>query len=349
MVAAFDRRERRAGAGAGPRTRLEIQVLCLQTVLALLYCAGATLGVFGGEPLARAASVAWIGGYHIFHAFYIVAYRSRGRAITAVEIITPALDVSCIGVAWVATGYPGSALWAVYPYALVGYARRAHGMAYFALAVLVAVNLVAARVAIGLTTEHGLFDANASLMLAITACAAILSTAIGNAWRRAEGQATLLAETDPLTGIANRRKFLGWLDALAERRGTQFSILMLDLDDFKLLNDRHGHLYGDDVLVQVARILEEHVDERHRVARYGGEEFVVGMPGTSLAVAREYAELLRDAVCRRTPTTVSIGCAARVGEEGASGVMGRADDQLLIAKRTGKNSVRADAGLRRVA
>ncbi|MGH2394577.1 MAG: GGDEF domain-containing protein, partial [Candidatus Limnocylindria bacterium] len=267
----FDPGQRRGSPGE--RTRLELQVLCLQTALALTYCIGALAGVFGGEPVARFASVAWIGPYHAVHAWYVIAYRMRGRPIATVELLTPALDLSCVGFGWVAVGDPGSALWAVYPYALVGYARRIHGRAYLALAVFVTVNLLGARAAIGALGGHPLFDANAFLMLAITVCAAFLSNAIGNAWRKAESHARTLAETDPLTGIPNRRKFLSWLDALAEQPGAGFSVLMLDLDDFKRLNDEHGHVHGDDVLAEVAQTLQARIHAGHRVARYGGEEF----------------------------------------------------------------------------
>jgi len=83
------------------------------------------------------------------------------------------------------------------------------------------------------------------------------------------------------------------------------------------------------------------VRKEDRLARYGGEEFVVAMPGAGLAEATEAAERLRQAIFDHTPTTVSIGCAARQDNEPAIDVLGRADDLLLTAKRTGKNSVRS--------
>lgn len=328
---------------------MEAQVLCLQLALAVAFCFAAMSGVLGGSGAIRAAAVTWIATYHVFHAWYVLAFRMRGRSLGLVELVTPALDVSCIGFAWVATGDPGSAFWAVYPYALVGYARRVHGPAYVGLTVFVMLNLVAARTITGATAGQSLFDSNAVMMMAISACAAGLSHTIGSGWRKAENQARILAETDALTGIPNRRKFLAWLDDLAGQPTTEFSVLMLDLDDFKRLNDEFGHIHGDDVLASVARTLEGHIAPQHRLARYGGEEFVVALPGADLAEARERAELLRLAVGAATPATVSIGCAVRLSGEPASSVMHRADDQLLAAKRTGKNTVRAETVLRRVA
>jgi diguanylate cyclase (GGDEF)-like protein len=118
---------------------------------------------------------------------------------------------------------------------------------------------------------------------------------------------------------------------------------MLDMDDFKRLNDEHGHLHGDDVLANVAGVLTDSVREGDLVARYGGEEFVIAMPGTELNAAADIAERLRLAIFDATPTSVSIGCAVRRPGEPAEAVLKRADDLLLAAKRTGKNAVRSNA------
>ncbi len=158
----------------------------------------------------------------------------------------------------------------------------------------------------------------------------------------------MLAETDPLTGIPNRRIFLEELDQLARSNQSTFAVLMLDLDDFKRLNDAHGHLYGDDVLQHVARVLSENIRTGDRIARYGGEEFVVAMPYTQMHEATTVAERLRQAIATLTATTVSVGCAAREGGETADQVLKRADDMLLLAKGTGKDRVRW-TGLRKSA
>jgi diguanylate cyclase (GGDEF)-like protein len=137
--------------------------------------------------------------------------------------------------------------------------------------------------------------------------------------------------------------FLERLDLLAANQEQGFAVLMLDLDDFKRLNDEYGHLHGDDVLANVAGLLSENVRETDSIARYGGEEFVVAMPGAPLSEAVAVAERLRETVLASTPTSISVGCAVREPGESAASVLKRADDLLLAAKRTGKNAVRSSA------
>jgi diguanylate cyclase (GGDEF)-like protein len=334
---------------ASDRRRLEAQVLVLQCAIAVFYCVGAYAGLFGVEGAARTASVAWIFAYHVVHTWYVLRFRSAGRPVAWVELATPLADVSCITAAWVAIGDPTSSLWAVYLYALVGYSRRIHGTAYTLVAGFILVNVVGGKVF--MSAQEGLtpVDANLVINVVILTCMALLAAAIGTAWRRAEAQARVLAETDPLTGIANRRTFLEQLEALAARPDSAFSILMLDLDDFKRLNDEHGHLAGDLVLSNVADALTANLREHDRLARYGGEEFVVVLPGADTTAAHVTAERLRLAVQETTPSTISVGCAARRPAEPAESVIRRADALLLAAKRTGKNAVRTDAQLRRSA
>lgn len=336
-------------ASPAERARLETQVLLLQCATALFYCAGVYFGLFGAGGPARLIAVLWIGPYHLFHAWYVLRYRVGGRRIRWVEALTPPADISCVTVGWIALGNASSPFWGVYPYALVGYARRIHGRLYWLLASFVVANLVFARMALSLDGGASVVDSNLAIMVFITLAIASLSSLIGSAWRRAERQARLLAETDPLTGIANRRTFLQDLELLAETPDAAFSLLMLDLDDFKRLNDEHGHLHGDEVLARVAAILSANIRGSDRLARYGGEEFVVAMPGTGLIEARAMAERLRAAIGATTPTSVSIGCATRLWGEPAESVLRRADDLLLAAKRQGKNAVRASEPFRKSA
>jgi diguanylate cyclase (GGDEF)-like protein len=315
--------------------------LLLQSAIALSYCAGVYAGLFGAGGASRVVAVAWIGSYHAFHAWYVLTHRARGRRVRWIETITPLCDISCVTLGWIALGDPGSAIWVVYVYALVGYARRIHGRWYFALAAFITLNLVAAKTWLSVDAGESPIDANVLIMLLLTAAIASLANLIGTAWRRAELQARTLAQTDPLTGIDNRRTFLSAFDELARAPENGFSVLMLDLDDFKRLNDAYGHLHGDEVLVDVARLLSFNIREEDLLARYGGEEFVIAMPGTGAAEAQAVAERLRAAVCGATPTSVSIGCATRRPGEPAESVLRRADDLLLAAKRQGKNAVRA--------
>ena len=325
------------------RVRVERQVLALQCAIAAFFSAGALAGIFRMPQPAGAYAIAWIAGYHILHAWYVLARRIPGRPSRIVEVLTPLCDVSCITAAWVVMGDAASPFWAVYLYALVGYTRRYHGKIYLALAVYIIANIALGRLLISANVNSALVTA-----LVLAAAMALLAQAIGTAWRRAERQARLLAETDPLTGISNRRIFLTRLLALSDDEDAAYAVLMLDLDDFKRLNDEHGHLHGDAVLVDVAQALAKSVRDGDAVARYGGEEFIVAMPGAGLDEAVALAERLRRTIADTTPTTISVGCAARLPGERAESVVRRADEMLLAVKRNGKNAVRSgpDTGQR---
>lgn len=322
--------------------KLEREVLVLQSGIAAFFVTGTLLGWFGTHSAASQAGACWIAVHHFVHAWYILTRRIPGRPIPLVEVATPLLDISCITTAWVVLGQAQSPFWAVYLFALVAYGRRYHGMPYLALAGFILVNVLFGRFFI-LWSNGDSAPINADLltMIVLTVAMASLSHAIGSAWRQAERRARILAETDPLTAIANRRVFMDRLTSLAEDPGQSFALLMLDLDDFKRLNDEFGHLHGDEVLARVAGVLIENVRDGDEVARYGGEEFVVAMPNTTLSAATQVAERLREAVLDATATSVSIGCAAREPGEQAAAVLRRADDLLLTAKRTGKNAVRS--------
>lgn len=159
-----------------------------------------------------------------------------------------------------------------------------------------------------------------------------------------------LANTDALTGLANRRQAEEQLTRelrRAERYGRPFSVLMMDIDHFKALNDRFGHLAGDDVLVDVARRVERMVRAADTVARWGGEEFVLIAPETVAADAGRLAEMIRThiddhALADRYRISVSIGVASyRLGDTVQS-IVARADAALYLAKRGGRNQVKME-------
>jgi diguanylate cyclase (GGDEF)-like protein len=159
-----------------------------------------------------------------------------------------------------------------------------------------------------------------------------------------------LATTDSLTGLANRRVLEETLlreTGRAERSGAPLSVLVVDADHFKAVNDTYGHQTGDDVLRHVAAVLRRESRAGDLAARYGGEEFVVVLPECSLEEALAAAERLRRAMPEGAPVafTVSIGVAtAPQHAADAEGLVARADAALYRAKRGGRNRVVAAGG-----
>jgi two-component system cell cycle response regulator len=155
---------------------------------------------------------------------------------------------------------------------------------------------------------------------------------------------------DGLTQIHNKRYLFEALDReliRARRYDRQLSLLIFDIDYFKNINDQYGHLAGDHVLRELARIVQERIRRDEVFARYGGEEFVIVLPETPLAGGTALAENLRARVethpfsfqGERIPVTISVGCAMLAEEKAASDLIQRADDKLYEAKRAGRNRV----------
>lgn len=161
------------------------------------------------------------------------------------------------------------------------------------------------------------------------------------------------AKTDTLTGLANRKAFDELVTKVtedADTSGLDVCLLFCDLDKFKEINDKHGHLVGDQVLKVVANALKDSVKGRDLVARYGGEEFSIVLLNTSLQNAKTLADNIRQEVAskriQRKDTqeslgqiTISFGVARYVPTEGVESFMQRADRALYMSKRKGRNCV----------
>lgn len=156
---------------------------------------------------------------------------------------------------------------------------------------------------------------------------------------------------DPLTGMFNRRYLDAFLErelARTRREGNPLTVMILDIDHFKQINDSHGHMAGDQVLRHVATLVKDTVRASDVICRFGGEEFLVVLPGTSLEGSVEIAHRLRERLEAR-PTrfdgksihcTISIGVATRALEvQGADDLISSADRALYSAKLGGRNSV----------
>jgi diguanylate cyclase (GGDEF)-like protein len=156
---------------------------------------------------------------------------------------------------------------------------------------------------------------------------------------------------DGLTQIHNKRYLNEALDRevlRARRHQRDLSVLMFDIDFFKRVNDQFGHLAGDYVLRELAKIVQERIRRDEVLARYGGEEFCIVLPETPLPGAAALADDLRERVEKhvfvfqgeRMPVTISVGCALMSGtDRTAAELIQRADEKLYEAKRSGRNRV----------
>ncbi|MCD8513732.1 MAG: GGDEF domain-containing protein, partial [Nitrincola sp.] len=160
------------------------------------------------------------------------------------------------------------------------------------------------------------------------------------------------ANTDALTGKMNRRALnnaLAELIVKGERRKTVFSLLMMDIDFFKAINDNHGHDVGDKALQHVANRISSQLREGDLCARYGGEEFVVLLPNTATDEAMQVAERIRAEVessplnLPKQPITLSIGVATYQPGMDAEKLLKAADKEVYRAKESGRNQVRLAA------
>jgi diguanylate cyclase (GGDEF)-like protein len=159
-----------------------------------------------------------------------------------------------------------------------------------------------------------------------------------------------ISTTDPLTGIFNRRHFMAMLareQHRAERYKTGFSVLMLDIDHFKKINDTHGHPIGDEAIKAMAAAASKHLRPTDMIGRFGGEEFVVMLPHTDESGAVVAAERIRESVAnvvvpagtQDVRFTVSIGAATYARKTTAEQMIECADKALYAAKTGGRNQV----------
>lgn len=161
-------------------------------------------------------------------------------------------------------------------------------------------------------------------------------------------QAEKMAETDPLTGIYNRRKFSELLDQeirRVERYNRFLSVVLLDIDHFKKVNDIYGHEAGDYVLKRMTGLIRKDIRITDTFARYGGEEFVIILPETNLEGAKTQIERVRKIIEKASFTkvghiTISAGIAEFIEGDTRKSLVKRADEALYLAKKEGRNRVR---------
>ncbi len=181
--------------------------------------------------------------------------------------------------------------------------------------------------------------------LAVLVCVAAIQVTLMSSELQHRDESAL----DPLTGALNRRRLAARVDELceqAQRTGQPLCLIACDLDEFKLVNDRHGHARGDAVLRDAVDAIRGQLRSFELIYRFGGDEILVVLPGVDLSRGREVAERLRAAVERRRPggvyVTVSLGVGVGLGEGFTfESLLEATDDALYQAKRLGRNRVTA--------
>ncbi len=169
---------------------------------------------------------------------------------------------------------------------------------------------------------------------------------LSNAYKKVE----MLARTDPLSGLANRRDFQEkFQDEIHrfERNGKVFSLIIGDVDDFKSVNDRYGHDYGDYVLTRISQVMRSMIRRQDIVARWGGEEFIFLLPESPLNGAIKVAESIRSRIEEEVflfnnikhTLTMTFGVAEFDGTTGMHACIKKADEALFRGKEKGKNKV----------
>ncbi len=196
---------------------------------------------------------------------------------------------------------------------------------------------------------------NADNSQAVTTADQLVAYSLGEQAEKSELRAdkerlVRLSNTDPLTGVCNRRGAEHAYGGLAgtnnqrERRQTpqlpvSAQALIIDVDDFKIVNDEHGHQAGDDLLIKMANIMTNNTRPNDVVARWGGDEFVVLLPRTPQHRAEEVAQVIRQQVEATTHATVSIGIGTIDYSKTLEQIVADADKALGEAKEAGKNIV----------
>jgi diguanylate cyclase (GGDEF)-like protein len=237
-----------------------------------------------------------------------------------------------------------SAFWApIYPFLIVFVAGSRRGFLWVASWFFV---LSMSFVARSLTHTLGGFTLEAYIQLLLTCSAAYCAARFYERGHRFQEQKqNITAKVDPLTGIFNRRSFYGFLRSEMDRSitsGWPCSILILDIDHFKVINDTYGHGVGDEVLKEFVAVIQHHKSDLALFARLGGEEFALLLPERPLEAAYDMAERLCAAVANHTfvtgPVTCSIG-AAEYTDGSDRELLAAADRALYEAKDLGRNRV----------
>jgi diguanylate cyclase (GGDEF)-like protein len=267
--------------------------------------------------------------------FFVFVYRSR-KVKTAQLMLCGFLAVTIVTT--VAIRGQSHFFW-LYPSMIAFFymlSARSAGIICFVAIILISITLFPTSSTLEFLTI------NFSLFLT-----AVFSYVVFDNYSKTNNQLTLLASSDPLTLSGNRRSLDIKLEKILvhqKRAYSNVSLLLLDVDNFKKINDNYGHAIGDKVLVELVALIQKHSRSLDDLYRYGGEEFILLPLNVNLAEAKRVAEKLCALIAASTfadniAVTVSIGVAKYRADETAEAWISRADAALYLAKDSGRNCV----------
>ncbi len=315
--------------------------LSLEEFLPLMLCAAGALGVL---PFAiiRFLNQEWLIG--LLDLAIVASFATLGMFVLRsrqVRMASVSISFLCLG-GYLATLHlvgPQQLLWA-YPALVVAYylLKPEEAVALSVITILVSVP--------ALFSSLDVFHAGTALItMTMTSVFAYAFASLTRSQRR---QLMNLATCDPLTGTGNRRALtqkLAEVIGAHERTSTPASLIMLDLDHFKSINDDFGHGVGDNILIRLAEIINLRIRLNDGLYRIGGEEFVIVVDGQDIERSSRLAEQLRTLVeanelAKDRDVTISLGVAELISGESADEWLRRADMALYEAKRAGRNTTR---------
>ena len=185
------------------------------------------------------------------------------------------------------------------------------------------------------------------IVIVLSAILSLRSNYIERVWYLNNKELTRLSMTDPLSGAFNRIKIneemKKWTE-YSKRYNADFSIAIIDFDDFKGINDNYGHLVGDKIIVEFVSLINKKIRKCDIFARWGGEEFILLLPNTNIKQAVELTERIRKSIenhdfCIPNNITCSIGVAQMTADDDETTILRKVDNVLYAAKKAGKNTV----------
>jgi diguanylate cyclase (GGDEF)-like protein len=324
---------------------LRRSVLAFRWLLFLLWVGLVQTGILDVSGVAFAISTTVIGAYDLYHTWAEFWIARTGRFDHRVARLVRYVDVMTITVAMVALHDVRNPVWSIYFLTIVG---AAHFISPREMLLFVGWTIVNYLAFAGITVAlgHGVTWPYAAVVAVGLALMGLNAAIIAGGEERVRQVIRQAAITDSLTGLPNRHHFHErYTDSVetSAKAARPLAVMLIDVDHFKQINDRHGHPAGDDKLRDVALALGSVMRVDDMVARYGGDEFIAIAHGTTRLEAVRLAERLRDAA-RRCDASVSIGVAV-FPEDAAdeAALIDAADAALYRAKQDGRNCVRTIA------